>query len=119
MYAVIRTGGKQYRAEPGALLDVERLDAEPGASVELTDVLLIADGDAVTVGNPVVSGAKVVADVVEQGRAKKIVVFKYKPKVRYRKKTGHRQPFTRLRVREIVSAQSSSRSSQGLVPESR
>jgi large subunit ribosomal protein L21 len=103
MYAIVRTGGKQYRAEPGGLIDVERLDAEAGASVELTDVLLVADGDTVTLGDPTVSGAKVVADVVEQGRAKKIVVFKYKPKVRYRKKTGHRQPFTRLRVREIVS----------------
>jgi len=104
MYAIIRTGGKQYRAEPGGLIDVERLDAEAGGDIELTDVLLVADGDTVTIGSPTVAGAKVVAEVVSQGRGKKIIVFKYKPKVRYRKKTGHRQHFTRLRVREIVSA---------------
>jgi large subunit ribosomal protein L21 len=103
MYAIVRTGGKQYRAEPGALLTVERLDAEDGASVELADVLMIADGDRVTVGAPTVPGAKVIAEVVSHGRAKKVVVFKYKPKVRYRKKTGHRQPFTQLRVKEIVA----------------
>lgn len=104
MYAIVRSGGKQYRAEPGRFLTVERLEAEPGSEVELTDVLLVADGDTVTIGTPTVSGAKVVAEVVEQGRQPKVIVFKYKPKVRYRKKTGHRQPFTRLRVRDIVIA---------------
>ena len=103
MYAVIRTGGKQYTVRPGEKLDVEKLDGEVGADIELTDVLMVADGDAVTVGTPSVSGAKVVAEVVEQGKHKKIVVFKYKPKIRYRKRTGHRQQFTRLSVKEIVT----------------
>jgi large subunit ribosomal protein L21 len=103
MYAVIRTGGKQYTVRPGEKLDVEKLDGDVGSSIELTDVLMVADGDAVTVGTPSVAGAKVVAEVVEQGKHKKIVVFKYKPKIRYRKRTGHRQQFTRLSVKEIVT----------------
>lgn len=103
MYAIIRSGGKQYRVETGATITVERLDAEAGASVELSDVLMIADGDSVTVGSPVIEGAKVMADVVEHGKAKKIIVFKYKPKIRYRKKTGHRQQFTKLNVTSIVA----------------
>jgi large subunit ribosomal protein L21 len=103
MYAVIRTGGKQYTVRPGEKLNVEKLDGEVGADIELTDVLMVADGDAVTVGTPSVAGAKVVAEVVEQGKHKNIVVFKYKPKIRYRKRTGHRQQFTRLSVKEIVT----------------
>jgi large subunit ribosomal protein L21 len=103
MYAVIRTGGKQYTVRPGEKLDVEKLDGDVGSNIELTDVLMVADGDAVTVGTPSVAGAKVVAEVVEQGKRKKIVVFKYKPKIRYRKRTGHRQQFTRLSVKEIVT----------------
>ncbi|MGD9894049.1 MAG: 50S ribosomal protein L21 [Dehalococcoidia bacterium] len=103
MYAVIRTGGKQYTVRPGATLDVEKLDGDVGTAIELTDVLMVADGDAVTVGTPSVAGAKVVAEVVEQGKHKKVVVFKYKPKIRYRKRTGHRQQFTRLSVKEIVA----------------
>src|SRR5581483_625775 len=96
MYAVIRSGGKQYTVRPGDRLDVEKLDGEAGSEVELTDVLMVADGDSVTVGAPSVAGAKVVADIVEHGRGKKVVVFKYKPKIRYRKRTGHRQAYTRL-----------------------
>jgi large subunit ribosomal protein L21 len=103
MYAVIRTGGKQYTVRAGETLDVERLDGAAGDTVELTDVLLVADGDAVTVGAPTVAGAKVVADIVDHGKGKKIIVFKYKPKIRYRKRTGHRQQFTRLSVKEIVT----------------
>lgn len=103
MYAVIRTGGKQYTVRPGEKLDVEKLDGDVGSSIELTDVLMVADGDAVTVGTPSVTGAKVVAEVVEQGKHKKVVVFKYKPKIRYRKRTGHRQQFTRLSVKEILT----------------
>jgi large subunit ribosomal protein L21 len=103
MYAVIRTGGKQYTVRPGATLDVERLDGDVGSDIELTDVLMVADGEAVTVGTPSVAGAKVVAEVIEQGKHKKVVVFKYKPKIRYRKRTGHRQQFTRLSVKEIVA----------------
>src|SRR5262245_38954968 len=103
MYAVIRSGGKQYTVRPGVTLDVEKIEGEACGDVELTDVLMIADGDTVSVGTPTLAGAKVVAEIVEHGRGKKIVVFKYKPKIRYRKRTGHRQQFTRLTVKDIVT----------------
>ncbi len=103
IYAVVRTGGKQHRVEPNQLLDVERLPAAVGDTVELLDVLLVADGEEVTVGQPTVAGARVIAEVVEHGREKKIVVFKYKAKTRYRKKIGHRQAYTRLAIRQILS----------------
>jgi len=103
MYAIIRTGGKQYRVEEGRSLDVELLPAKEGASVELDNVLLIANDGEVTVGTPLIEGARVMADVESHGRQKKIVVFKYKAKVRTRKKTGHRQHFTRLAVTEILA----------------
>lgn len=102
MYAIVRTGGKQYRVEEGRSISVERLPAEEGERVELEDVLLIADDGEVTVGTPVIEGARVVAQVESNGRGKKIIVFKYKAKVRTRKKTGHRQNFTRLSVTEIL-----------------
>lgn len=102
MYAVIQSGGKQYTVRPGETLTVEKLDGEVGSSIELTDILMVADGDSVTIGTPTVAGARVVADIVEHGKGKKVVVFKYKPKIRYRKRTGHRQQFTRLTVKEIV-----------------
>ncbi len=102
MYAIVRTGGKQYRVEEGRSLDVELLPAKEGASVELDNVLLIADNGDLTVGTPLIEGARVLADVESHGRQKKIVVFKYKAKVRTRKKTGHRQHFTRLAVTEIL-----------------
>lgn len=102
MYAIVRTGGKQYRVEEGRHIDVERLPEEAGATVELKDVLLIAEDGSVTVGSPVIDGARVVADVELHGRAKKIIVFKYKSKVRSRRMAGHRQNFTRLAVREIL-----------------
>jgi len=101
IYAVVETGGKQYKVSPGETVDVEKLAVE-GESVELDRVYLVVDGDKVTVGRPVVQGAKVVAGVVEQGRGDKVRVFKYKPKVRYRVMRGHRQPFTRLAIKEIV-----------------
>jgi large subunit ribosomal protein L21 len=103
IYAVVRTGGKQHRVEPNQLLDVERLPAAVGDTVELLDVLLVADGEEVTIGQPTVVGARVIAEVVEHGRDKKIVVFKYKPKTRYRRKIGHRQAYTRLAIRQILS----------------
>ena len=102
MYAIVRTGGKQYRVEEGRSIVVERLPVEEGATVELSDVLLIADNGNVTVGTPAVEGARVLAQVVEHGKAEKVVVFKYKAKVRTRKKTGHRQPYTRLTVQQIL-----------------
>lgn len=101
MYAVIESGGKQYRVEEGATLQVEELTAEPGTAVTLDRVLLIADGDKVTVGAPVVKGASVQATVVRHGRAKKVIVFKYKSKAHVRRKTGHRQNFTALRIDKI------------------
>ena len=102
MYAIVRTGGKQYRVEEGRSFDVELLPAKEGASVELDSVLLIADNGSVTIGTPIIEGARVIADVESHGRQKKIVVFKFKAKVRTRKKTGHRQHFTRLAVTEIL-----------------
>jgi len=102
MYAIIETGGKQYKVTPGQTIDVERLDVAEGSTVDLDRVLLIAQGDRITVGSPTVSGAKVVATSQGEGKAKKIIVFKYKPKVRYRKKTGHRQSYTRLAIDKIV-----------------
>ena len=103
IYAIVRSGGKQYRVEVGSKIEVERLKAAEGDKVELVDVLLLADGKNVTAGNPMVAGAKVTAQVVEHGRSPKAVVFKYKAKVRYRRRTGHRQSFTRLAVEEIVA----------------
>jgi large subunit ribosomal protein L21 len=102
IYAIIETGGKQYRVSPGQSLEVERLDVAEGGSVELDRVLLIAQDDKVTVGSPVISGARVLATSQGDGRSKKVIVFKYKPKVRYRKKTGHRQAYTRLTIDRIV-----------------
>ena len=102
IYAIIETGGKQYKVSPGQTIDVERLDVAEGKKVDLDKVLLIADGDKVTVGTPTVDGVKVVATSQGEGKSKKIIVFKYKPKVRYRKKTGHRQLYTRLMIDKII-----------------
>src|SRR4030042_2354734 len=105
VYAIIRSGGKQYRVEEGSIIEVERLEANEGDKVELTDVLLLADGDRVTVGSSTVPGAKVTAEVVGQGRGPKVTILKYKSKTRQRTKTGHRQPYTRLAIQEIVTAE--------------
>lgn len=102
MYAVIRTGGRQYRAEVGAKLDVERLPYEEDHSFEIDDVLLVGDGDNTIIGQPTVEGAKVKVTVVSQFRAKKIIVFKYRQRTSYRRKGGHRHYYTRLRVDEII-----------------
>lgn|SRR5487761_1720106 len=102
MYAVVRTGGKQYTVREGQQLDVETLPAAEGDRIDLGEVLLISDGDQVTLGTPLVVGARVVAEVLSHGRAKKVIIFKFKAKTRYRRKNGHRQPYTRLAVREIV-----------------
>jgi len=102
IYAVVETGGKQYKVSPGQTIDVERLDVAEGDTVELDKVLLIADGDKVTVGQPAVEGAKVVATSQGEGKGEKIIVFKYKSKVRYRRKKGHRQFYTRLLIDRIV-----------------
>jgi large subunit ribosomal protein L21 len=101
--AVIRTGGKQYRVHEGSTLNVATIDAEPGSRIELRDVLLVSHEGTATVGTPIVDGAVVVAEVVEHGRGPKVINFKYKAKVRYRRKRGHRQAFTTLSVREITA----------------
>jgi large subunit ribosomal protein L21 len=106
--AVVRIGGKQYRMHEGTVLNVATIDAEPGSQVELDDVLLVSDNGSVTVGEPNVEGAVVVAEVVEHGKGEKVVNFKYKAKVRYRRKRGHRQPYTTLSVREIRTGGASS-----------
>jgi large subunit ribosomal protein L21 len=107
VFAILETGGKQYKIKPGDVIEVERLDGDVGSQVELGRVLMMAgaDGDAPTFGTPLVDGAKVMAEVVEQGKADKITVFKYKPKVRYRRKTGHRQSVTRLRITDILAGE--------------
>jgi large subunit ribosomal protein L21 len=103
VYAVIKTGGKQYRVEEGRAIKVDRLTGEPGDTVELGEVLLLANGDDITIGAPFVEGARVVGTIAEQGRSRKIVVFRYKNKTRHRKKTGHRQHFTRVLVSDILA----------------
>jgi large subunit ribosomal protein L21 len=102
MHAIFETGGKQYRVTPGDRVTVERLDAEPGATVEFDRVLMIDDGADVQVGHPAVPGARVVGHVLEHDRDEKLIVFKFKAKVRYRRKTGHRQPRTHVRVTDIT-----------------
>ncbi|TSC95612.1 MAG: large subunit ribosomal protein L21 [Parcubacteria group bacterium Athens0714_26] len=101
MFAVIETGGKQYRVSAGQKLKVEKLNAEAGANLLLDKVLLVADGEDVKVGAPYVDGAKVEAKVLGQGRADKVIVFRYHSKTRYRKKKGHRQHFTELEITSI------------------
>lgn len=101
MYAIIETGGKQYKVAPGDKIRVEKLDAEVGSEIALDRVLLVAGEDGIKVGTPVVDGAKVIAKVNEHGKGKKILVFKYKPKKNYRKRQGHRQPYTELVIEKI------------------
>lgn len=101
MYAVIRTGGKQYRVEEGSTLRVEKIEANEGDSVDFDDVLLVGNGAQVTVGTPLVEGGKVTATVEEQGRSRKIEVVKFKRRKGYKRQYGHRQAFTRVRVTSI------------------
>jgi large subunit ribosomal protein L21 len=100
MYAVIRTGGKQYRVSEGQHLAVEKLPGQPGDKVTLDQVLFVG-GDSPKIGQPTVSGASVSAEIVDQTRGKKIVVFKFRRRKNYRRKTGHRQPYTELRITGI------------------
>ena len=102
MYAVIETGGKQYRVEVGTQLEVELLDLEPGKTIQLDRILLVADGDTASIGQPVVTDAQVSAEVVSQIRGPKTISFKYRPKARSRVKKGHRQELTVLRISDIV-----------------
>ena len=101
MHAIIETGGKQYKVAEGDTLFIEKLPNEAGDSVTFDKVLAVIDGDKITVGTPVVEGAKVDASVVKNGKGKKILVFKYKPKKGYRKRQGHRQPYTKVTIGAI------------------
>jgi large subunit ribosomal protein L21 len=101
MYAIIETGGKQYRVSEGSVCTVEKIEADAGSEVSFSKVLAIKKEDGLEVGSPYLEGAKVLARVLSHGKAKKIIVFKYKPKKNYRKKQGHRQPFTRVLIEKI------------------
>ena len=103
MFAVVKTGGKQYRVAEDDIIAAEKLEAEPGAMVELTDVLMVGDDAAQTAGTPLVAGATVAAEVVKQTRAKKVVVFKKKRRKDYRRTLGHKQHLTVLRITEILT----------------
>ncbi len=100
-YAIIRTGGKQYRVSPGDVIDVERLSDKEGPSVELTDVLAMSRDGKVTLGTPIVEGVKVRAEIQQQIKGDKIIVLKYKRKTHYRRKLGHRQMYSRLEIQNI------------------
>ena len=100
-YAIVQTGGKQYRVQQGDTIRIESLPGDEGDEIELTDVVMVSEDGTVTLGTPVVPGAKVTAEVVGNGRDKKIIVFKYKAKTRYRRMNGHRQPYTDLKVTGI------------------
>lgn len=101
MYAIFRTGGRQYRAEVGDTIDVEKLPYEVEETFDITDVLLVSDGDNTQIGKPLVS-ATVKATVIDQFRGKKVIVFKYRQRTNYRRRYGHRQYYTRLRIDDIV-----------------
>ncbi|MFZ5644881.1 MAG: 50S ribosomal protein L21 [Bacillota bacterium] len=101
MYALIETGGKQYKVQEGDTLYIELLHSEPGETVEINNVLAVEKDGRITVGSPMVDGAKVMLKVVRHGKGQKIIVFKYKAKKNYRRKTGHRQPFTQVTVEKI------------------
>ena len=104
MHAVIKTGGKQYRIEPGDEFNVEKLgDAEAGSEITFEEVLAVGSGEDLTIGRPVVDGATVTAEVVEHGRGRKKIVFKKKRRKKYRRKHGHRQPYTRIRITDVTA----------------
>jgi large subunit ribosomal protein L21 len=103
VYAVVETGGKQYRVAVGDRIAVERLEAEPGTEVTLERVLLVEQDGDVKIGTPIVDGARVIANVDAQSKGKKLIVFKMRPKKRYRRKTGHRQLITNLTIKDIVA----------------
>jgi large subunit ribosomal protein L21 len=101
VYAIIQTGGKQYKVSEGDIVRVEKIEGDVGKIVEIRDVLLVSGPDGLRVGNPVVENASVIAEIIDHGRAKKVIVFKKKRRKGYKKKQGHRQPYTGLKIREI------------------
>ena len=104
MLAIIKTGGKQYIVSPKQKLKIEKLEGKVGEQIEFTDVLLFEDEKVIEIGKPLIKGAKVVGTILKQGRAKKIIVFKYKAKKRQQTKKGHRQAFTEVEIKEIIAA---------------
>ncbi len=100
--AIIKTGGKQYRVAPGDVLRVEKLSGDVGSTIEFDHVLLLGKGDAVKVGTPLVDGAKVTATVKAHGKGKKVIVYKFRRRKNYRRKRGHRQPFTQIEITQIA-----------------
>ncbi|GIW22613.1 MAG: 50S ribosomal protein L21 [Candidatus Sericytochromatia bacterium] len=103
MYAIIKTGGKQYKVEEGKFIDVEKLPNDLEQQVEFKEVLLISDGSNVKLGNPNLENAKVLGKVLKQDKHKKVIVYKMRPKKHYRRKNGHRQPFTRVLIEKILA----------------
>lgn len=103
MYAVINTGGKQYKVAPGDIVRVETLEGQKGDMVEIKDVYMIVDGDTISVGKPTLTSAKITAEVVEQGRGEKLLIFKHRRRKGYRRTNGHRQNYTAIKVKEITA----------------
>ncbi|HBM80841.1 MAG: 50S ribosomal protein L21 [Clostridiales bacterium] len=101
MYAIIATGGKQFKVQEGDIIYVEKLDAKVDSTVQFDDVIAVSADDKLTVGKPLVEGANVTAKVLSHGKEKKVVIFKYKPKKDYRRKQGHRQPYTKVQIDKI------------------
>ena len=101
MYAIVKTGGKQFKAAKDDILIVEKLEGEPGTAVELSEVLMLVDGDKTTVGSPFIKGATVTGEIIRQCKSKKINAFNYKPKKNERKRWGHRQPQTHVKITEV------------------
>ena len=102
MYAIFESGGRQYKAEENSVLRIDKLEAEPGSALTFDEVLAVSSDEGLTVGTPYVAGAKVEAKVIEQGKAKKIIVFKYKPKSQYKRIRGHRQQYTAVKITAIA-----------------
>ena len=102
MYAVIETGGKQYRVQPGETLRIETLDGDAGQAVEFDRVLLISDDDSVAVGRPLINGAVVTGEILSHGRGEKLVVYKFKRRKDYRRRNGHRQNFTAVKINQVM-----------------
>ncbi len=101
MLAIIKTGGKQYLVKPGDKIKIEKIDKKEGSEITFKEVLLVEKNKKVEIGTPLVKGAKVIGKILSQGKAKKVIIFKYKPKTRYKKKAGHRQPFTEVEIIKI------------------
>ena len=101
MYAIIETGGKQYRVQEGDALYIEKLEVAAGETVEFDKVLAVSNEDGLTIGSPIVANAKVAASVIENGKGPKVIIYKYKAKKDYRKKQGHRQPYTKIKIESI------------------